>query len=303
MSRWIEVTLPATPDTLDDITARLIAEGFESFQIVDRRDLDAARPAWELFDEELLRDDTCKVVLYLPEGDEESFSVLRQLFPDAMCGGTPRNEEEWADAWKQYYKPTPVGVRLLIQPAWLPLEDTEGRAVFLNNPGMSFGTGLHASTRLCLELLESENIAGRRVLDIGCGSGILGLCGLVLGAESAVGVDIDPSAAETARENARLNGVDSRYTAFAGDYLSDDSLRQSVGTGYDMIFSNIVADIIIALAPLIAPQLQSNTGWVVSGIIEPRLDDVLNAAKKENLTAAQILHQDGWCAVRFEKVF
>ncbi|MDR0293252.1 MAG: 50S ribosomal protein L11 methyltransferase [Oscillospiraceae bacterium] len=300
MSKWNEITLPVTPETLENLTARLVAEGFESFQIVDGKDIEIARPAWELFDAELLHDAGCRIVLYLPAGDRDGLARLRDLCPGMTA--RERDEEEWADAWKQYYKPMPVGERLLIQPAWLPPDNPGDRAVFLNDPGMSFGTGLHASTRLCLEMLESMRDAGggvpyKRVLDIGCGSGILSLCALLLGGESAAGVDIDPLAVRTAEKNARLNGVEERFTAFAGNYLSDEALRRAAG-GFDLVFSNIVADIVIALVPLLAP-FRARCRWVASGIIEERLEDVLSAARAAGLEAREIRVSEGWAAALF----
>ncbi|MDR0324770.1 MAG: 50S ribosomal protein L11 methyltransferase [Oscillospiraceae bacterium] len=273
MSQWLEVTLPVTPESVDDVCARLVAEGFESFQIED-----------------------ISVILYLPTGDTENLGRLRRLCPPLTV--RERREEEWSDAWKQYYKPTPIGERLLIQPVWQPLESPGNRMVYLNDPGMAFGTGLHASTRLCLELLETLDLAVKRVLDVGCGSGILGLCALLLGAGGAVGVDIDPHAARIAEKNARLNGVEARFTTFAGDFISDDSLRESAG-GFDIVFSNIIADIIIMLAPVIAPSMTDGALWVASGIIEGRLDDVLSAANAAGLTTQCVRVEDGWAAVQF----
>ena len=292
MSKWLEIVLPATPESLDDLTARLISEGFDSFQIIDARDLDQARPAWELFDEELFSCADCRVVLYVSVTARKTLTRLRTLCPGLTV--RIRDEEEWADAWKKYYHPLPVGARLLIQPSWLPLDNPERRFVFVNNPGMSFGTGLHASTRLCLEALEAAEVKGKSVLDIGCGSGILGLCALKLGAKSATGVDIDPVAVQTAVENAALNGLRDSFAALTGDFLADDSLRDVVGGGYDIIFSNIVADIVIALAPLVKTRLAPGAAWIVSGIIETRWSDVLTAAKREGFTPRDVRERDGW---------
>ena len=269
---WLEVSVPAPLETQDDLLARLIMEGFEYFHI----------------------EEDC-VKLYFPPDDAGELERLRGLVPSVSIA--ERCEDEWAEAWKRYYKPAPIGEKLLIQPAWLEVEPTN-RAVYLNDPGMAFGTGLHASTRLCLEILESLDLAGKRVLDIGCGSGILGLCALLLGAESAVGVDIDPYAVRTAKENAGLNGVDGRFTAFAGDYLTDNSVRESAGA-FDVAFSNIVADIIIPLVPVMTPWLKDGTQWITSGIIEHRLDDVLSVAENAGLTAKTVRVEDGWAAVVF----
>jgi ribosomal protein L11 methyltransferase len=269
---WLEVSVPAPLDAQEELLAKLIMEGFEYFHI----------------------EEDC-VKLYFSPDDAGELERLRGLVPSVSVA--ERCEDEWAEAWKKYYKPTPIGKKLLIQPAWIETEPTS-RAVYLNDPGMAFGTGLHASTRLCLEIIESLDLSGKRVLDIGCGSGILGLCALLLGAESAVGVDIDPYAVRTAKENALLNGADDRFTSLAGDYLTDGSIRESAGV-FDAAFSNIVADIIIPLAPILSPMLKSGVLWTASGIIEHRLDDVLTAAEGAGLTAKTVRVEDGWAAVVF----
>ncbi|MCL1807296.1 MAG: 50S ribosomal protein L11 methyltransferase [Oscillospiraceae bacterium] len=287
MKTWLEVALPAPPEEQDELLAKLVSLDFEGFQIEDDR-----------------------VLMYLPVDAAESLDLLCGLSPALTI--RERCEDEWADAWKQYYKPTPIGDKLLIQPAWAANAPQRmsgsdcgneradnslcsGRVIYLNDPGMAFGTGLHASTRLCLEIIETLDLTGKRVLDVGCGSGILSLCALLLGAENAVGVDIDPYAARTAGENAKLNGVEGRFTALAGDYLNDETLRRSAGQA-GVVFSNIVADVIIPLVPVIAP---SGALWIASGIIEGRLDEVLSAAEEDGLAARRVRVEDGWAAVQF----
>jgi ribosomal protein L11 methyltransferase len=262
----------------EDIMAKLIMQGFESF----------------------VTDDT-GLTLYLSPDVPGGLDRLRGICPSVSV--RERCEDEWADAWKRYYKPTPIGGRLLIQPAWLAdeLPPSSDRAVYLNDPGMAFGTGLHASTRLCLEILETLDLAGKRVLDVGCGSGILGLCALLLGAKNAVGVDIDPYAVRTAKANALLNGEEGRFAAFTGDYLNDSGARSSAG-GFDIVFSNIVADVIIPLVSVLAPNIGPDSTLVASGIIEHRLDDVLSAAEGAGLDARTVRVEDGWAAVVFQRV-
>jgi ribosomal protein L11 methyltransferase len=273
VKNWLEISIPAPPEAQDDVMARLIMEGFESFHI----------------------EESC-IKLYLSPDDNGGLDRLRGSVHSFSV--SPRREEEWAEAWKRYFNPTPIGKRILIQPAWMEYEPPADRAVYLNDPGMAFGTGLHASTRLCLEILESLDVKGKQVLDIGCGSGILGICALLLGAPGAVGVDIDPYAVRTAGENARLNGMDGRFSVFAGDYLTDSSVRSSAG-GFNLVFSNIVADVIIPLASVLAPAVQGGAVWVASGIIGHRLDDVLSAAEESGLTARTVRVEDSWAAVVF----
>ena len=303
MQTWMKLTIPAAPDNLDTLSTRLVALGFDSFQTEDERDLQDMRPYWDMADDALIEHyrGACRLIVYLPAGPDsaDSLALLRAEFGNVTR--TDMQEEDWAEAWKKYYAPLPVGKTLLIQPSWLRLENPENRAVFWNNPGMSFGTGLHASTGLCLELLEAGPVGGARVLDIGCGSGILALCALALGAENAVGVDIDPLAAGISCENAKKNALEDKFRAFAGDFIKDSRLRKDVKAaspeGYDLIFSNIVADVIIALAPFVREYMTPGALWRMSGIISPRLGDVLEALEAHGFSVKTVLSRDGWEAV------
>jgi len=296
MPNWLEISLPATPDTLDGLTAALTARGFDCFQIEDSRDFLESSPRWDMTDAALREHfrEICRVIVYLPDCPD---SLPRLALLRTLCPGlteTVRAEEDWAENWKRYYKPLPIGRRLLIQPAWLPPDNPENRAVFRNNPGPAFGTGLHASTQLCLRFLESGDTAGKRVLDIGCGSGILALCALCLGAENAVGVDIDPLCASVATENAAQNDLSARFAAHTGDFIEDEGLRAALGGGYDVIFSNIVADVVIALAPLIRAHLAAGGVWIASGIIDTRLEDVAAAASAAGFAVTERAAAEGW---------
>lgn len=294
---WLKTIIPSAPDALEDTQARLTAMGIDSFQTEDERDIAAAAPGWEMADQSLLDYYTglCRVIVYLPDAPNglDTLAALRSAFPDVAVEAV--KEEDWAENWKQYYKPFTIGKRLLVHPAWEPLGDTDGRAVFLNNPGMTFGTGLHASTRLCLELIDAYIPEGRSMLDVGSGSGILSVCSLLLGAANAVCVDIDPLAAEVSVENAARNGVE--VTALCGDILTDAALRESLGGGYGLICSNIVADVIIALCPLIPAMLAPDGVWIVSGIIDSRLGDVKGALIKGGFKVFAELDHGGWAAL------
>ena len=303
MEYW-KITLPTSPDALDALTIRLTAMGFDSFQIEDERDVLAQSPQWDMTDEALLThySGACRVLVYLPDTPEgeAGIAALRGLCPQAEQERI--QEEDWAENWKQYYEPILIGDRLVIHPEWLPLPDYGRRAVYFSNPGCSFGTGLHASTRLCLSLLESRDVTGRRVLDVGAGSGILSVSALLLGAAEAVAVDIDPLAADTAINTAKANHADARYTAHAGDFIADAALRKRVGGGYDLIFSNIVADVILALAPcILGPDglslLTPGGAWIVSGIIDARADEVQEKLKAHGFQIKNLREEQGWAAM------
>ncbi len=296
---WMEVRLTTLPERLETLTARLVAEGFESFQVEDRADFQVflqERPQWEEVDASLMAqfDEKSRVTLYLAD-DARLSADLERLF--ALCVDedtleTRRvSDETWAENWKAYYKPVPVGEKLLILPAWETLDNPEGRVVFKNQPGLCFGTGEHETTRLCLEALERHIRPGMQVLDIGSGSGILFICALLLGAKSAVAVDIDPQAAVVARENAADNGVLARATIRAGNLLEEEEVE---GTPFDLVCSNIVADIVSALSPKVWRFLVPGGRWLVSGVISAYREQFLTAAEKMGFSLEEETHKNDW---------
>lgn len=315
---WLDVSVETTREGIDPVSARVIALDIEGLQIEDYQDflemLGETRKSWDYVDEELLEQKRgpTRVKVYLRNDDEgraklaelrEAMKSLKSELPefdlgslDVSVGGL--REEDWSTAWKQYYKPTPIGERLLILPAWEERPETD-RVVFLNNPGMSFGTGTHASTRMALKSVEKLTENGARVLDLGCGSGILAICALLLGAAAAEMVDIDPAAARISIENAKLNGVDARCTAYAGDLLSDDALRGRLleHGKYPLVLANIVADVIIPLCPFAAEAVADGGAFVTSGVIEPRLPDVLAALEASGFTDNTVSTDEGWCSI------
>ena len=206
-------------------------------------------------------------------------------------------EEDWADNWKRYYKPIPVGESLLVLPKWEPEPDGNARKVLKLDPGLAFGTGGHATTRMCLELLEATAAGGERVLDLGCGSGILGIGALVLGCADCTGCDIDPKSPEAAADNAALNGIaPESYRMYTGDVLADSRLRSRLGTGYDIVLANIVSDVIIPLAPYARECTAPGGVFITSGIIEGRQDEVAAALSAAGFTLEKHLSEDGWHA-------
>ena len=251
----------------------------------------------DLIDEELLARDRAHSLIHLyidpEENPPEAVAFLQERLAAAgivneVAAETVR-EEDWANNWKKYFKPLPVGKRLLICPSWETAENPDGRAVLSIDPGMAFGTGGHDTTRLVLEALEKHVTEGVDFLDIGCGSGILSIAACLLGAASAFGVDIDPLAVRTAKENGELNGLtEPRYTIVLGD------LADKVQGRYPVIAANIVADAIIALSPAVPALLEEGGVYIVSGIIDTREQDVLDALGALGFTVTERYAHGGW---------
>lgn len=300
MDNWTELTISvpvADTDRAADIANMTVPYGL---YIEDYSDLEeGAREIAhiDLIDEELLARDRTRSLIHIylePEvNPAEALAFLQERLSaagidNALSTRTVR-EADWANNWKQFFKPLPVGEKLLILPTWETDENKEGRAVLHIDPGMAFGTGGHETTRLVLETLEKTVKAGDRFLDIGCGSGILSIAALLLGAQSAFGVDIDPLAVKTAIENGELNGMTPpRYEIVEGD------LADKVTGQYEVVAANIVADAIIALSPAVPAFLKEGGVYVVSGIIDVREADVVAALDRCGFTVAQRYAQRGW---------
>ena len=314
---WIKVTITTTAQGIDPISGRLLDLGINGIEIADKDDfqefLENNRACWDYVDEELerLKDADTQITLYVSDGAQglEQLAAIRSSMADlkAMdtesCYGTLDistdhvKDEDWSEIWKQYFHPLPGGKNILINPVWEPVKDAGNKTVFTVNPGMSFGTGSHPSTRFCIEEIESNLKPGDTVLDLGCGSGILSIIALLLGAAHADAVDIDPNAVDVAYNNLALNHLSrDHYHAVAGDIISNASLRKRLGT-YDLVIANIVADVIISLAPHVRNFMKPNAVFICSGIILERLDEVLEAITKAGLMVMDIRKDTDWAAV------
>ena len=300
--KWLELHIDTARAGLEPVSELLREQGVEGLVIDDEADfkdfLENNHQYWDYVDDELLAEKhgKCRVTFYLEES-ESGFSTLAQVrialsalkkqHPEyAPLLLTMENVEDadWENNWKQFYKPMEIGERLLVIPEWEQAKPTE-RVKLILNPGLTFGTGSHATTRMCLAALEHCAGADRTVLDLGCGSGILGIGALLLGCAHVTGCDIDPKAPEVAAANAALNGFyDDKFTVCAGDILADAGLRRRLGTGYDIVLANIVADVIIPLAALAPAFLAPGGTFVCSGIIDGREDEVAAALTRAGFT-------------------
>ncbi|MDR3344573.1 MAG: 50S ribosomal protein L11 methyltransferase [Oscillospiraceae bacterium] len=256
----------------------------------------------DLIDADLLAKDRSRgaIHLFIPaeESPAEAVAFLRVRLDAAGIAHTIAladcRAEDWENNWKQYFRPTPVGELLLIIPEWLRAETVpaDGRVPLYIDPGLAFGTGSHATTRLCLELLEKNTTPAGEVLDVGCGSGILGIAALLLGAGRVFGVDIDPVAVRAATENAALDGfAPPVYTAAQG------VLAEQPAAQYDTVLANIVADVLIPLAADICTRLREDGRLILSGIIEHSEADVTAAYEAHGLRVMERSENDGWVAL------
>lgn len=317
MEHWIEVAIDTNPEGIDLVGSVLTALDVTGFVIEDETDfltfLEENKSTWDYVDEGLMMEKkgVSRVKLYLSEDEtgREMLKTIRQAMErlaaetaEEICGSlqiTLRDvkNEDWEHNWKAYYKPFSVGESLHIIPEWeRDITTPEGRIPLYLNPGLIFGTGGHASTRLCLEMMEPLLQTGDSVLDLGSGSGILSVAALKLGAAFAAACDIDPKAEKVARENARRNDIaPGRYQVETGNILEDPSLAQRLSQRpYQVVFSNIVADVIIALAPRISGFLAPGGVWIGSGVIDSRKEDVTTALLENGFSISRVREQDGW---------
>ena len=308
--QWLEITIKTQPGTAEAVAAALTAGGFSDLIISDQQEfeefLEQNRACWDYIDEALQQqlEGLSSVVLYLEEGDgalarlEKLVDSLRGRFGDLPMTVKPMEEENWEESWKDNYPPQPVGSRLLVLPCWLADTDPEGRLPVILDPGLTFGTGAHPSTQMVMEELETQP-AGGSCLDLGSGSGILSIAALRLGARTAVGVDIDPKAEGVARENAALNGFGSpEFTACTGDVTADKALMDRLlANAYDTVLVNIVADVIIALSPVLPRFLSEHSKLILSGILDTRLEDVKQALYRAGLEITGIREKEEWRCV------
>ena len=309
---WLELHIDTVPAGLEPVEDLLREQGIEGLVIEDEAEfrdfLENNRQYWDYVDEALDRSmaGKCRVTFYLEDNEggytalartRVALSALKQERPElAPLLLTMENvaDADWENNWKAFYKPMEIGERLIVIPDWEEAEPG-GRVALRLNPGLIFGTGSHATTRLCLEALERIVAPGTRVLDLGCGSGILSIAALLLGAESAFGCDIDEKAVDVAYENAALNGIGrDRYTVRAGDVLGDAGLQREMGGDYDLVVANIVADVIIALAPAVPRLLKAGGLFLCSGIIDSRAEEVRRRLEAAGFTVLEANSDQGW---------
>lgn len=310
-----KITVQTASSGVELLGAELTEAGFDSFVIDDsaefRSFLETSQEYWDYVDNDLAARmaKISQIDLYLDDAAQIAelkalLAALPQRYP-AVDFGTlavtvqPVAEENWETSWQKNYRPLPIGERLIVVPSWVEGADTQGRLPLYLNLGLTFGTGEHDSTRMCMELLETQIHGGERVADLGSGSGILSIAALLLGAESAVGVDIDPAAEHIAAENAAANGFgEDRFRAMTGDVVKDCAFMQTLAAeGYDLVCANIVAGVLVRLAPVVPQLLKPKGRFLCSGILREREDEVRGALDAAGLRVLNSRESEQWCCL------
>ena len=316
---YIIATIETKPEAVDILCAYLMDVGITGFEVEDPQDfsdfLETQTQYWDYVDDSLMQEKqnakTClKVYLSDNEVGQELLLSVRDCISRLQTDnlnvdfGSLRlsldniKEEDWANNWKQYYKPIPIGKKILIQPAWEKENSVSDRVVLKIDPGLLFGTGAHQTTQLCIEALEQEIKPSHQVLDIGCGSGILTIASLLLGALKTTAIDIDKNCVERVQKNAEMNEIPaSQYHVYAGNILTDSTLFEHVSQPYDIVVANIVADVIIALCPIAKKLIKKGGKFIASGIITERLEEVQSVLENNGFSLEHVHVKDDWACI------
>lgn len=304
-NEWIKATIHCTSEEAEILSEAICSSGITGVEIDDQQDLfdflDEYGEAWDYVDDSLTEDRNGDVtVSFYVSNDANGMNKIDELRATLNCEiqTDVLKEEDWANKWKSFFKPLELGEKVLICPEWEEIPENTGRTVFKVNPGMSFGTGMHQSTQMCITALEQAVFEGADVLDMGCGSGILFIIALLLGAGSAVAFDIDPNSITNAADNASLNDVASdKYKVLAGNILTDEKLIETVSEKkYDIVLANIVADVIIGLTPTVPALLKEDGYFITSGIVDCREEDVLKCLQENGFKVVERKSKDDWRA-------
>ncbi len=303
---WLEATIDALSHKIGPLVTQLTARGFADLVIEDREEfetfLEENRSCWDYIDQELQEkiQAMSAIKLYLEDTDEAGMERLREAVRDLglTMQVSPLPETDWEESWKDNYPPQEVGKSLIVLPYWLA-DQAGDRIPIILDPGLTFGTGAHPSTQMVMGFLEELVKPGDNCLDLGSGSGILSIAALRLGAGKATGMDIDPKAQDIARENAGYNGFAApEFTALTGNVTEDKALMERLSRErYDLVLVNIVADVIIGLAPVLPAFLGKNTRLLCSGILDTRLEDVKNALTAQGIQILEVRQQEEWRSI------
>ncbi len=319
---WTELCIFTSTEGSDILCGCLLGIGINGFVVRDAKDfeefLENKTGNWDYIDDDLMSLKNCEtsVTVYLPDNAQgkemfdsikSELSRLKEIDENNSFGRLEYEfknvcEEDWANNWKQYFKPLCVGDKLLIKPSWEEAPANDSRIILEIDPASSFGTGQHNTTQLCLELLEKNISGNEKVLDLGCGSGILSIAAILLGADYCTAVDIDENSVKIAKENAEKNNISKeKYTAYCGNVITDNELVKTIGNGYKIVVANIVADVLIGMSDIFSDFLTDDGILIMSGIIVERKDEVIDAVKSQGFEVVSVAEKDGWAAVSMKK--
>ncbi len=315
MDNFIQIDIYTSSQAIDEITGTLQDYGITGFIIKDGADFEDfladKNSNWDYVDDELmgLKDAEPCITVYVHQNVQgmETLEGIKSLIEGYKSKNSDNfygnirlelknvREEDWANNWKQYYKPFRIGKSLVIKPSWEDVEPKRGDRILEIDPASTFGTGQHHTTKMVMETLETVVKGGENVLDLGCGSGILSIASLLLGAKSVTVCDIFENAVKTASENIEKNHFTKEsYRAFCGDITSNSALREKIGNGFNVICANIVADVIIGMSGFFGEFIAENGVLIVSGIIDERLGEVLDALSDNGWKKISALNEEGW---------
>lgn len=314
MMEWQQIKITIDTQDIDTVMAALIMEGIVGFEIEDPREFDEFLENscyYDYIEDSVmeLKDAPASLKIYLPENAQgiETLNAVKQALNRLLKDYSIKSElsfvgmreEDWANNWKKYFKPLRIGNKIMIKPSWEELKDDEGRKVLEIDPSSSFGTGTHATTQLCLEALEDIVMPECSVLDMGCGSGILSVGAMLLGAGNVTGIDIEEDSVRVSYENAERNGISKDvFDIRMGNVLCDDELANDIANKkYDIVVANIVADVVIAMSGLFKRYLSKEGTLITSGIITERIDDVTAALDENGFKIKDIRRKDDWAAI------
>lgn len=318
---FIKVDIFANSSAFDTLIGFLLNFGVNGFEVVDNNDFEQfllnEDKSWDYIEDSLLELKNAKprIIIYFEDnetGNKLFINIKNKLlelgenesdfYGDIVIEERIVNENEWANNWKKYFKPFNIGDKLIIKPPWEEAYNPNRRKILEIDPGTSFGTGQHQTTRLCLENLERHIKGNEKVLDIGCGSGILSIASMLLGAKSVTFGDISENAVKSSRENLIKNGFDDeQFVAFLGDITADKQLFNSLGVDYDIICANIVADVLINMSDLFLKLLKNKGILLASGIIIDRVEEVREALSIAGLRENYMEISEDWCVIVAQK--
>lgn len=310
--KWIRFTLDTHTDAVDMLSYMLDEIGVEGIEIEDHVPLseeDKKKMFVDILPDPEDNDGTAKVHFYMePENcnPEKIMMQVQDIFQEVkqFCNigkGTislsETEDKDWINNWKTFFKPFRAADNIVIKPTWETYEKENENDILIEiDPGIAFGTGSHETTKLCIQALDKYVKEGDSVLDVGCGSGILSIAALKLGAAHATAIDIDEVAVKVAAENMEVNHIPaSQYTLFDGDLITNSFLKVKAGTGHDIVVANILADVIIPLTGVIRPHLKKDGLYITSGIINTKEEEVREALTANGFEILGVEYMKEWC--------